>query len=97
MTYILSVKDYELPLNEGARLFRCLTERNNDDFETVTGVVIENRVKRGLFGIRNQSRKVWKAVFPDQSVREVGPGKTVPVWKELSIEFDEGVRGKICL
>ena len=97
VTYILSVKDYELPLNEGARLYRCLTERNNDDFETVTGVVIENRVKRGLFGIRNQSRKVWKAVFPDQSVREVGPGKTVPVWKELSIEFDDGVRGKICI
>ena len=74
---------------------RCLTEKNNDDFETVTGEVIENRLKKGLFGIKNLSGQTWKAVFPDQSVREVGPGKGVPIWKGLEIDFGDQIISRI--
>jgi len=94
--YILSVKDYELPLNQGARLYHCLTEKDSDDFLTVTGEVIENRLKKGLFGIRNLSRNTWSARFPDDSLREVGPRGTVPIWKGLTVDFGEGVKGRIC-
>ncbi|MFR5081465.1 MAG: hypothetical protein ACLTEE_01925 [Anaerobutyricum hallii] len=53
--YTMGVKDYELPLNLGAKLYKCLTTKNSDDFESVTGMVIENRLKKGLFGIKNMS------------------------------------------
>ena len=95
--YTMGVKDYEVPLNLGAKLYRCLTGKNNDDFETVTGTVIENRLKKGLFGIKNMSNQTWKAVFPDQSVREVGPGKGVPIWKGLEIDFGDNIKASILL
>ena len=47
--YTMSVRDFEMPLYPGAKLYRCVTEKGNDDFETVTGAVIENRLKKGLF------------------------------------------------
>lgn len=95
--YIFGVKDYEVPLYPGAKIFSCITEKNSDDFETVTGTVIENRLKKGLFGIKNLSRHPWKVTFPDESVREVGPGKGAPIWKGLSIEFEPGLEGSILL
>ncbi len=93
--YTLGTKDYELPLYMGANLYSCITDKNSDDFTTVTGTVIENRLKKGLFGIKNLSRKTWKAVFPDESVREVGPGKAVPIWKGLVIDFEDGLEATI--
>lgn len=95
--YTMGVKDFEVPLNPGMKLYRCLTEKNNDDFETVTGVVIENRLKKGLFGMKNMSSHTWKAVFPDQSVREVEPGKAVPIWKGLEIDFGDNIKANILL
>ncbi len=95
--YTLGVKDYELPLNPGAKLYACLTRKNSDDCETVTGEVIENRLKKGLYGIKNLTHDSWTAVFPDGSERQVGPRSGVPIWKGLDITFEEGVEGKILL
>ena len=95
--YTMGVKDYELHLNPGARLYRCITEKNSDDFQTVTGTVIENRLKKGLFGIKNQSGKTWKALFPDQSFRDVEHGKGVPIWKGLQIDFGDDIKAEILL
>lgn len=33
----------------------------------------------------------------DHSLREVGPGKGVPIWKGLEIDFGDGISGKILL
>ena len=95
--YTLCIKDYEVHLNPGTKLYRCLTEKNNDDFQKVTGTVIENRLKKGLFGIRNQSDKTWNVLFPDQSRRDVGPGKAVPIWKGLQIDFGDNISAEILL
>jgi len=43
------------------------------------------------------SGDVWKAKFPDNSVREVGPGKGVPIWKGLEIDFGDNLIAKILL
>ena len=99
--YIMGIhdyeKDYEVPLIPGVKLYRCLTDKANYDFETVTGTVIENRLKKGLYGIRNQSSKTWKAVIPDQSVRDVPPGKAAPIWKGLEIDFGDNIKAKMLI
>ena len=95
--YTMGVGDYEVPLYPGAKLYSCLTDKNSDDFTTVTGTVIENRLKKGLFGIRNQSKKTWKVVFPDQSVRDVPSGKAAPIWKGLQIDFGDDIKAEILL
>ena len=61
------------------------------------GMVIENRLKKGLFGIKNMSDDVWKAKFPDNSIREVAPGKGVPIWTGLEIDFGDNLIAKILL
>lgn len=93
--YTMGIGEYELPLNPGAKFYSCLTEKGSDDFLTVTGTVIENRLQRGLFGIKNMSRKTWKAKFPDGSVRDVRPGGAAPIWKELEITFDDQITASI--
>lgn len=95
--YMMSIKDFEIPLYPGAKLYACVTEKNSDDLTTVTGTVIENRLKKGLFGIKNMSRQTWKALYPDQSLRDVGPGKGVPIWKDLEVDFGGNVSGKIMI
>ena len=60
-------------------------------------MVIENRLKKGLFGIKNMSNDVWKAKFPDNSIREVALGKGVPIWTGLEIDFGDNLIAKILL
>jgi hypothetical protein len=82
------------PLYPGLKLYRCYTE-NEDDFETITGEVIENKNRKGIFGIKNLSRRTWNAKFPDNSVREVAPGGGVPIWHGLVIDFGDGIGARI--
>lgn len=95
--YTMRIQDYEVHLNPGAKLYRCLTEKNSDDFRAVTGTVVENRLRKGLFGIKNQSGHTWKVLFPDQSVRAVETGKAAPIWKGLQIDFGNNIKAEILL
>ena len=61
----------------------------------MTGEVIENRLKKGLYGIKNLSRQPWSALFPDGTVKTVGPGKGVPIWKGLKIDFSDTIHAEI--
>lgn len=95
--YTLGVKDYEVPLNPGAKLYSCITDKGSDDFVTVTAEVVENRLKPGLFGIKNMSFSVWKVLFPDGTVKSIDRGKAAPIWKGLTIDFGDGVNAKILI
>ncbi len=92
--YTLQIKDLLAPLYPGLKLYRCYTE-NEDDFDTITGEVIENRNRKGMYGIKNLSKKVWKAKFPDNSIRDVAPGGGVPIWIGLQIDFGDGIGARI--
>ncbi len=92
--YTLQMKDMTAPLYPGLKLYRCYTE-DEEDYETVTGEVIENKEHKGMFGIKNLSDKVWKAKFPDNEIHEVKPEYGVPIWKGLLIDFGNGIGGRI--
>ena len=92
--YSMKIKDMVVPLYPGSKLYRCYTE-NEEDYETVTGEVVENKIKKGLFGIKNLSSHNWKTEMPDGTVREIGPGGGVPIWKNLKIDFGGGINGKV--
>ena len=92
--YTLQIKDMMAPLYPGLKLYRCYTE-NVDDYETVTGEVIENRNRKGIFGIKNLSGHSWKAKFPDDSIRDVAPGGGAPIWRGLQIDFGSGIGARI--
>jgi hypothetical protein len=79
----------------GCRFFECDIDRDSDDFLTVSGELVENKLKAGLLGIKNTSEKIWSVKFPDESVRDVPPGNGFPVWPGLEIDFGGGVQAKI--
>lgn len=92
--YTLQIKDMLAPLYPGLKLYRCYTE-NEDDYETVTGLVVKNQAKEGLYGIKNLSGKTWKAAFPDGQIHDVMPQNGVPIWRGLQINFGDGIGGRI--
>ena len=47
-------------LAEGEKLYECQTGRNPMDKDTVTGLIVENRQKKGLYGIKNVSQLLWE-------------------------------------
>lgn len=92
--YTLQIKDMVTPLYPGLKLYRCYTEKA-DDYETVTGEVIENKAKKGLFGIKNLSKNTWKAVMPNGELRDINPGGGAPIWKGLKIDFGDGIKARV--
>ncbi len=80
----------QILLREGGRLYACQTGRDPFDKDTVTGLIVENRQKKGLFGIKNVSRGTWRGTYPDNTVREIGNGQGIPIWNGIRIRFELG-------
>lgn len=88
--YVLSNGMDRILLSEGARLYECQTGTRVFDKDTITAVVVENRQKRGLYGIKNISKGVWKGLFPDGTTREIGEGQGIPIWNGMMVRFETG-------
>lgn len=77
-------------LSQGQKLYECQTGRAPFDIETVTGIVVENKQKKGLYGIKNLSKGIWKGVYPDHSTKEIGPEQGIPIWNGMRVRFETG-------
>ncbi|MBQ8928131.1 MAG: serine/threonine protein kinase [Oscillospiraceae bacterium] len=88
-------RDYRIPLYLGCKFYACETELASDDFTTVTGELVENKLKPGMMGIKNLSRQVWRAKMPDNQFYNVAPGKGFPLWNGIVIDFGGGIKARI--
>ena len=79
--------EYRLPLYIGSKFYECEIDPNSDDFLSVAGELVENKLKPGILGIKNISEKTWRAKMPDGMHYNVEPGKGCPIWKGLEIDF----------
>ena len=86
-TLIFSSCNYRTPLYIGRRFFACETVAGSDDFNTITGEVVENKLKKGMMGIKNLSGKAWSVKMPDGKVYKIESGRGFPIWNGLSIDF----------
>ena len=77
-------------LSEGGQLYECQTGLNPLDYETVTGQIVENRRKKGLFGIKNLSDGFWRGFYPDGTTREIHKGQAIPIWEGMTLAFERG-------
>ncbi len=77
-------------LCEGGELYECQTGLDPLDFDTVTGTVVENRRRKGLFGIRNMSDGFWRGFYPDRTTREIHKGQVIPIWEGMTLAFERG-------
>ena len=79
--------DYRIPVYQDARLYACVTETACDDFGRITGEIIENRLKKGMLGIRNMSNNVWDVKMPDGNFYHIERERGFPIWEDLEIRF----------
>ena len=77
-------------LAPGEKLYACQTGRNPFDKDTVTGLVVENRQHKGLFGIKNVSDGEWRGFFPDHSTKYINKGQVMPIWSGMTLSFERG-------
>ena len=77
-------------LAEGQKLYECQTGRVPFDKEKVTGIVVENRQRKGLYGIKNLGQAEWRGMFPDGTIREIGQNQAMPIWNGMRIRFELG-------
>ncbi len=76
-----------MPLYLGCRFYQCEIDYNSDDFVTVAGELVENKLKPGVLGIKNCSDRKWRVRMPDRIYYDIEPGKGFPIWKGLAIDF----------
>ena len=84
-------------LAEGVKLYACQTGRDAFDKDTVTALVAENRNKKGLYGIKNVSKGVWRGLFPDGTTREIKEGQGIPIWNGMQVRFETGEEWRLRL
>ncbi len=77
-------------LKEGGKLYACQTGRDPFNKDTVTGLIVENKRKKGLYGIKNISKGVWRGMYPDNTVKEIGYGQGIPIWNGMRLRFELG-------
>lgn len=77
-------------LAQGQKLYECQTGRIPFDKEKVTGIVVENRQRKGLYGIKNLGTAQWRGMFPDGTIREIGQNQAMPIWNGMQIRFELG-------
>ena len=65
----------------------CEAVPGSDDFSTVVGEIVENKIQKGVLGIKNMSDKIWQVRMPDGSCHDVAPGKGFPLWSGVSADI----------
>jgi serine/threonine protein kinase len=83
----LELQGYPVLLFPQNKLYGCHTERDSDDYRTVTGEVVRNRKNPGLWGVRNLSEKPWSVRTPDGAEKVVSKGEVAPVAEGVVIGF----------
>jgi serine/threonine protein kinase len=74
---------YNLPVHQRTKLYACHTEKDSDDFETLTGEV---SAKGNDFELKNVSGKNWM-VTEGENTTSLAPNAAVTLNKDMSIDF----------
>jgi len=71
------------------KLYQCHTDRDSDDYKSVTGEVLQNKNDRGMWGIKNLSSLVWQYSFADSPGKAVPPDGVVLIRDGARLEFHQ--------
>lgn len=72
------------------QLYECRTGKDPFDVDTVTGVIVENKKQKGLYGIKNVSQGIWRGLYPDGKIKEIPKGNVIPIWNGMQLRFETG-------
>ena len=89
---IQAIKGVSFEVNEGEviALIGANGAGKTTILHTVTGLIVENRQKKGLYGIKNVSQGVWRGFYPDGKIKDIPNGQGIPIWNGMSVRFELG-------
>ena len=82
---------YDVAVHQRTKLYACHTEKDSDDFETVSGEVL---AKGNGFEMKNLSEKNWMLMDGEASL-PIAPNGVFSLKKNLKINFGSGVSAEI--
>jgi serine/threonine protein kinase len=81
--YYIKTRRYNLPVHQRTKLYACHTEKDSEDFETLTGEVA---VKDDGFELKNVSGKTW-TITEGENVSSLVSGSSVMLKQGMTINF----------
>jgi hypothetical protein len=94
----LFVKNYQLALSGGQKLYACHTLSASDDKSTITGEITASKKNPSLLGIRNLSDDEWIFTMTTGEKKSIKKGEVVPIaavtGSSMLINFKD-ITGKI--
>lgn len=81
--FYLKTGKYNVPIHQRTKLYACLTEKDSDDFQTLTG---EIAVKGSGFELKNISNKGWTTT-ENGNISSVVPNAAFELKKGILINF----------
>lgn len=94
----LSFKNKKIPLFANSKIYKYEIEDSDitvSDIKSVAGLVVENKVHPGVFGIKNFSGSIWYRKTPGGKEVVCENGGAVPIAKDNTIKFGSGLEAKI--
>jgi serine/threonine protein kinase len=85
----LEIKTHPIYLFPHNKLYKCHTDRDSDDYKTVTGEVVQNKKDRGLWGIKNLSGTAWQCSYGGSPGKTLPTEGVLPVSERARIEFHQ--------
>lgn len=83
----INFKNYTVFLLPQTKIYECHTNLNSDNYELITGDVVQNKNNSGLWGIRNLSDNVWNIKMPDGKTKTITNNSVAPIFKNVEIDF----------
>lgn len=87
--YTFESGENRIYLCDGTKLMQHQLDPEDPENDACVGMVVENRQRKGVFGIKNMSQEEWTGVYPGGEMRPIVPGGGIPLWQGLSITFRE--------
>jgi hypothetical protein len=90
----LNLNGYPVYLFPKSKVYKCHTEKDSRDYQTLTGEVVQNKSNPSIWGIKNHSADVWLITMPDGTSKSIPNGSVAPIVLGAGIAFNQ-VNSKI--
>ncbi len=96
--YTFESGENRIYLSNDTKLMQWQLNPKDTENNTCIGMVVENKQRKGVFGIKNMTQEEWTGIYPGGEVRPIVPGGGIPLWQGLGITFKEdcvwGIKGE---
>ena len=83
----LKTQKYNLAVYPSVKLYKCHTESDNYDFDTVSGEIIRSKNNPSVWGIKNLSGTTWHTVDKNQAQTAYPKDSVIQIKKDIKINF----------